>query len=150
MPKRASASKPIGSPDRSWQIGWNSMWNWPSASTRPIALGRRVVPAARGLVAREVLGELADDAVGHRGRERRVAVGGAVDRVEQVLGRDALDDVARRAGAEHLDDRRPVLVARRARARARSGTGARISRAASRPAAARHVHVDDADVGRAR
>ena len=99
---------------------------------------------AGGAVARERV----EHEAGEPRREHRVAGRDRADRLDQLVGRDRLGDVAAHAGA----DRRDHVFGRVAhRQREEADVGMRGEHLGDHPraAAARHVHVDEHDVGHA-
>ena len=92
-------------------------------------------------MARELLHDLPGDAI----RQAAAASGRAVDRLDDLAGRAALDEIALRARPDHLQHRLPVLVER-------EGEDPRVGGAepdlpgGTGPSAERHPNVDQGHV----
>jgi hypothetical protein len=101
---------------------------------------------ALDLLASELGRELVHDAVEHLGGETGAAVEHLRDGQDQVLVRAAFDQVADRAGSEHLQDRGAVFE-RGERDHARVGRHSDDLPGSPRSAAGRHAHVDQCHIG---
>ena len=144
---RASASNPTGSRVLRSTIGWTWIESPSPATNRWISARAGTRSCSSSISSRRSCDDSSSTIPSTTSADTLARpLGDAMDRVDDLLGRGALDEVADRAGAEHLEDRRAVLE-RRQRDHSGAGRGARDLAGRAGPAAGRHAHVDERDVG---
>ena len=110
----------------------------------PRAPAAQLLPAAAA--GAELPDKLVDHVAGDLCGERRLAADRTLDRLEDLLGRAALDEIADDSGLEHVEHR--VAVGRAGKSEHLRIDGAALELARDlESTAVRHAYVDDRDVG---